>query len=340
MKRIQPFLVLGIIVILMSPIFGNCNAANISLHTDKVLTLDQAATGSAALYASKAALPYSATPPPAKPFRERTYAAIEPVKVFDKMWWVGTSSVGSLVIDTGDGLVMIDDGNEEKDCKMMVSDMKKVGLDPSKVKLILISHEHFDHYGGTQYLKNNVCPDAKVALSLIGWNMLQTVPGEWAYREPRPQHIDIFLIDGMKLKLGDTTFQCIFTPGHSPGCMSFIFNVKDNGVKHMFGVMGGSAVWPTQIETRLYQCSIEYFKAFTTAAGVDCGLGVHQRDTNFTAIRARKTGEPNPFIFGADKYDSAYLQGFRNSVKRMLDSGDMIPYFIPKKRSAPNTATN
>jgi len=166
--------------------------------------------------------------------------------------------------------------------------------------------------------------------------MLQTVPREFAYGEPRPQHVDIFMIDGMKLTLGDTTFQCILTPGHSPGCMSFIFNVKDNGVKHMFGMMGGTAVWPTQIETRLYQSSIEYFKAFTTAAGVDCGLGVHQRDTNLTAIRARKAGDPNPVIFGADKYDSAYLQGFRDIVKWTLDSGKMAPYAFPT-RPAPTT---
>jgi len=75
---------------------------------------------------------------------------------------------------------MLDTGNGEEDVALMVADMRKIGLDPSKIKLIFISHEHFDHYGGVQYLKKNVCPNAKVAMSLVGWNMLQTVPLEWA----------------------------------------------------------------------------------------------------------------------------------------------------------------
>ena len=66
---------------------------------------------------------------------------------------------------------MLDTGCGDEDAAMMVADIKKLGLDPSKIKLIFISHEHFDHYGGVNYLKKNVCPDAKVAMSLVGWNL-------------------------------------------------------------------------------------------------------------------------------------------------------------------------
>ncbi len=48
---------------------------------------------------------------------------------------------------------MLDTGNCDTDVVLMVADMKKLGLDPSKIKLIFISHEHFDHYGGVPYLK-------------------------------------------------------------------------------------------------------------------------------------------------------------------------------------------
>jgi metallo-beta-lactamase class B len=221
---------------------------------------------------------------------------------------------------------MLDTGIGDADIAMMVKDMKKLGLDPSRIKLIFISHEHFDHYGGVQYLKKNVCPDAKVAMSLVGWNLLQTVPSEWAYIGTRPQSIDIYLLDGMKIKIGSVIFQIIATPGHSPGCLSFIFPVTDNGETHMAGIMGGSAVWPTQVETQLYKSSVEYFKAFAQASKCDVGLAFHSQESDFAQLRIRKPGEPNPLVIGQEKFDTVFLQKYRDRYQKMLESGDLNPY--------------
>jgi metallo-beta-lactamase class B len=221
---------------------------------------------------------------------------------------------------------MLDTGCGEGDASLFVSDMKKLGLDPSKIRLIFISHEHFDHYGGVEYLRKNVCPDTKVAMSLVGWNMLQTVPLEWAYIGSRPQSIDIFLTDGMNIKAGSIIFRIIATPGHSPGCMSFIFPVSDNGVAHMAGLMGGSAVWPTQVETKLSKASIEYFKAFAIASKCDVGLAFHSQEADFAALRNRKVKEPNPYVIGTEKFNTVYLQKFRDRYQNMLNSGQIKPY--------------
>jgi metallo-beta-lactamase class B len=262
-------------------------------------------------------LPRSFSPP---------YRSVAPIKLFDNLYFVGTNTVGSLIIDSGDGLVMLDTGCGDEDISIMVEDMKKLGLDPSKIILILITHEHFDHYGGVQLLKKSVCPDAKVAMSLTGWNLLQTVPLEWAYVGTRPQSVDIYLTDGMKIKVGNEIFQIVATPGHSPGCLSFIFPVTENKEPHMAGIMGGSAVWPTQTETKLYKTSIEYFKAFAKAARCDIGLGVHSLESDFAKLRARKTGEPNPLIIGEDKFDTVYLKKFRDRYLQMMESGRLTPY--------------
>ncbi|MDO9631596.1 MAG: MBL fold metallo-hydrolase, partial [Humidesulfovibrio sp.] len=198
----------------------------------------------------------SAKPPFAPPF-----TSIAPVKLFDNLYFVGTTAVGAFLIDTGVGLILLDTGCGADDAALMTADMKRLGLNPAGIKLILLSHEHFDHYGGVQYFKTNVCPKAKVAMSLVGWNMLQTVPPEWTYLNPRPQAVDLYLTDGMRIALGATAVQVVATPGHSAGCMSFIFPVTDGGVPHVVGIMGGSAVWTTQLEARQYKASIEYFKA-------------------------------------------------------------------------------
>lgn len=253
-------------------------------------------------------------------FLASPYTSIAPVRLFDNFYFVGTTAVGSFIIDTGDGLVMLDTGCGDEDCALMVSSMKKIGLDPSKIKLILLSHEHFDHYGGVQYLKREVCPGAKVAMSLIGWNMLQTVPLEGPYIGTRPPAVDIYLTDGMKIKVGSVKFQIVSTPGHSPGCVSFIIPVTDQGDSHMAGIMGGSAVFPTQTETRQYKASIEYFKAFATVAGCDIGLYFHSQEETFAALRSRKPAQPNPLIMGSKAFDTVYLESFREQYRNMLTS--------------------
>lgn len=249
------------------------------------------------------------------------YRSIEPLKLFDNLYFVGTTVVGAFIIDSGNGLIMLDTGNGDTDAEMMVSDIKKLGLDPSQIKVIFISHEHFDHYGGVRYLKKNVCPGAKVAMSLTGWNLLQSVPPEWVYVGSRPESVDIFLNDGMKIKIGNTYVQAVATPGHSPGCLSYIFPVYENGEKHMAGVMGGRGVWPTDTEAKLYKSSVEYFRAVARESGCDVGLWFHSSERDLAALRSRKAGEPNPLIIGKDQFDTVYLQKYRDSFRQMMESG-------------------
>jgi metallo-beta-lactamase class B len=308
-----------IAALLMVPaMYGSCAAAQSIAEAMAVLKVPGAA-------ASFVNLP-DPDPIPPTPFGSLPYPSIAPIKLFDNFYFVGTTAVGAFVIDTGDGLVMLDTGINNDDAARMTDDMKKLGLDPSKITLIMISHEHFDHYGGVQYFKKNVCPNAKVAMSLIGWNFLQTVPLEAGYINPRPQAVDLYLTDGMKINVGHTTFQIIATPGHSAGCVSFIIPVTDNGKAHMAGIMGGTGVWATQLETRLYKASIEYFKAFTTAAQCDVGLGVHSKESDFAAVRVRKPGDAHPLVIGTEKFDTVHLQKYRDLYQFVLDSGKMQPY--------------
>jgi metallo-beta-lactamase class B len=254
------------------------------------------------------------------------FVSIQPIQLFDNLYFMGTTSVGAFIVSTDEGLIMLDTGNDDEDVAMMVADMKKVGLDPADIRLIMISHEHFDHYGGVQYLKKNVCPKAKVAMSLVGWNMLQTVPLTGPYIGKRPESVDIYLTDGMKIKVGHTIIDIISTPGHSPGCMSFIIPVTDQGEPHMAGIMGGSAVFPTWTETWLYKASIEYYKAFAMDAGCDVGLYFHSQEEFFTKLRSRKPGEDHPLILGKEGFDTIYLNSYRKRVQQMIDSGKLKPF--------------
>jgi metallo-beta-lactamase class B len=292
-----------------------------SRFSSEYLTVDKAMASLKVPEAAAKLSDYSKAVTDIPPGYRPPYRSIEPIKLFDNLYFVGTTVVGGFIIDSGDGLIMLDTGNGDTDAEMMVNDMKKLGLDPSEIKVIFLSHEHFDHYGGVRYLKKNVCPHAKVAMSLTGWNLLQSVPPEWVYVGSRPEAVDIFLNDGMKIKIGNTYIQAVATPGHSPGCISYIFPVYENGEKHMAGVMGGRGVWPTDTEARLFKSSVEYFKAIAGDAGCDVGLWFHSSERDFAALRRRKEGEPNPLIIGKDRFDTDYLQKYRDSFRQMMESG-------------------
>lgn len=301
-------------------LFACTNSKRVSDSSD-YMTIDEAMNVSMVLGAAAPLANNPGTSPELPALFRPPFTSISPVRLFDNLYFVGTTAVGAFIVDSGDGLVMLDTGNGDADAALMADDMKKIGLDPSKIKLIFISHEHFDHYGGVNYFKKNICPDAKVAMSLVGWNMLQSTPMESPYIGSRPQKVDIYLTDGMKIKIGNETFRIVATPGHSPGCISFIFPVTDHGNKHMAGLMGGSAVWPTQVETYLYKSSIEYFKSFASAAKCDVGLAFHSQEEDFAAIRTRKSGEPNPLVIGTDKFNTVYLEKYRDRYRQMIESG-------------------
>jgi metallo-beta-lactamase class B len=251
---------------------------------------------------------------------------VEPTRLFDDFYFIGTQSVGAFVIDTKKGLIMIDTGWGGPDCSQFVNDIKKLGLNPDDIKLILISHEHLDHYGGVSYLKKNSCPDAKVAMSTIAWNYLQARPAGspgGPFSNPRPQSIDMFLTDGRKISLGNTVVQIVSTPGHTAGCVSFIVPVTDKGIPHMVGIMGGVTLSRDWNNAYLYKSSIEYFQKFTREARCDVGLSTHF--WGFEPIRiklgVRKPAEVNPFVIGTEKFESEYLQQFRDifqsTIKQM-----------------------
>lgn len=290
------------------------------------ISIEEAAAASKA----RPFLPYNPDPAISKLPENRPLRPVAPLQVFDNVWWLGSQTVGVLVIDTGEGYIMIDAASNEQEAAYIAQSFAQMHLDSSKIRLIVISHEHFDHYGGVPYFKKNICPGAYVAMSRTGWNLLQTVPTEFAFTAPRVEHADILMDDGLCLKLGNTELLCIATPGHSAGCFSFIFNSVLHGKELSVGVMGGSAVWPNFPEARLYENSVEYFRLFTDLEQCSAFSAVHQSPAQLDRVRDHwNKGTPHPWVCAKEDYDEAYLQGFRNKVRKTVYSGFIQPYLMP-----------
>ncbi len=246
---------------------------------------------------------------------------IEPTKVFDNLYFVGSNGVGSWLVNTSDGLILVDAMRTTEDAEdIIIPGIKKLGFDPANIKYILVTHGHGDHYGGAQYIHDNY--GAQILMSAVDWNYMNThSTGANGPEFPKPTtHTDI--TDGEKLTLGDTTITIISTPGHTPGCVSLIIPVTDNGTKHMVGMWGGTGLPDSIEDNEKYLNSLDYFDKFTDPAQVDAEITGHPFVDNsiqrMETLRNRKAGDPNPYAIGEDAY-KAYMDKMKTNVTENIE---------------------
>jgi metallo-beta-lactamase class B len=108
----------------------------------------------------------------------------------------------------------------------------------------------------------------------------------------------------MKFSVGDASVQIVTTPGHTPGTISFLFEVKDNGKPLRIAYVGGTAI-PFNGNAAYYDGYIASVRKMARAAadfGATALMSNHSEFDNafFKAHAAadRKPGEANPFDVG------------------------------------------
>lgn len=131
------------------------------------------------------------------------------------------------VIETTDGLVLIDAGLEE-DHELLLSQLGRLGLDAHDVKIILVTHSHGDHYLGAMKLKE--ISGARIHAGSGDSQVIRDAgPREAVFStfpmdhvEIHPTDVDVELVGGETIELGDARIQAMSTPGHTPGSMCFL----------------------------------------------------------------------------------------------------------------------
>jgi glyoxylase-like metal-dependent hydrolase (beta-lactamase superfamily II) len=157
-----------------------------------------------------------------------TEEKVEPFKVFDNVYYVGVQVVGSYLITTSEGLILIDATYAETG-DMVLDSIRKLGFDPANVKYLIISHQHFDHFGGAGRVQQ--VTHARVGMSEIDWAGVERqqsnpLPGQ---NPGVPLERDLIIKDGDTLKLGDTTLKFYVTPGHTPGALAIEIPARAGG---------------------------------------------------------------------------------------------------------------
>jgi metallo-beta-lactamase class B len=239
-------------------------------------------------------------PPNARPRPTFTDLNVAPVRLFDNFYFVGLANVYSWALDTPEGIIIFDTLNNSKDAEVtIVGGMKKLGLDPARIKYAFITHAHADHFGGARYLKERF--NARIVSSESSWREMEQIKSGNA---PPPAR-DMAVKDGETLALGGTTLTFVLTPGHTPGTMSVIVPVTDRGQRHVALLMSGPRTESLEATRQMLATTDKLMKIgktahvdvqFTNHSYVDDSLPIIE------AVRKRTPAEPNAYVIGEDGF--------------------------------------
>ncbi len=237
---------------------------------------------------------------PGKPPARETWF-IEPAKVFDNLYFVGSKIHSAWALTTSDGIILIDTLFTYNSEEEIVGGLKKLGLDPAKVKYVIITHAHGDHVGGAKLMQDRF--KSHIVMGEPDWDSIEkSVNG---YPEGKPKR-DMVADAGQKITLGDTSVTIVTTPGHTPGTLSMIFPVKDRGRTLYVAYSGGTAFnFPSTVPNfDIYIQSQKKMAAAAMAANATILMSNHSEfdyaTTKIKLLAARKPGEPHPYEVGKD----------------------------------------
>ncbi len=232
---------------------------------------------------------------------------VKPFKIVGNLYYIGDEKVCSHLIDTKDGLIMFDSGFPGS-THLMIQAIWELGFNPKDVKILIHSHEHFDHIGAACEFK--ALYGTSLAISKAGSDVMKNIP-EQVFMEASPNpyspifEADMELEDGQIIKLGNTEIECVLTPGHSEGVMSFFFKVQEDDKEYNVGYFGGAGFNTLYKQAlinsnRSLSCRETFIESLEKIKDkeVDIVLGNHPKQNNtLEKMELLKTNSSkNPFI--------------------------------------------
>lgn len=235
-------------------------------------------------------------------------------KIFDNLYFIPVPYVSSYAITTPDGIILLDTLDNESEVKtVMIPAMKRLGLDPARIKYAIITHEHGDHFGGAKYLQDTY--HTRIYASAKAWD--EMAKGE---KVPPPAR-DLVATDGMKLTLGGETVTMFLTPGHTVGTLSVLFPVTDHGTPHLVYDWGGTSVHNELLPA--YLSSLERFSSIALNDGADAIISEHQHVmTRPLGGFTNPAGGKSPLVVGKDglrRYTDVHLECLKWNAARVAN---------------------
>lgn len=170
-----------------------------------------------------------------------------PFKIADNLYYVGSKGLASYLITTPQGHILINSDLEES-VPLLRASVEKLGFKFSDIKILLISHAHWDHNAGSATIKRltgakYLVMDADVPAVESGGKSDFHYGNDSTTHYP-PTKVDQVIHDGEEVKLGGAVLIAHITPGHTKGCTTWTMKVQDNGKTYNVVIIGSPNVNP------------------------------------------------------------------------------------------------
>jgi metallo-beta-lactamase class B len=252
-----------------------------------------------------------------------------PYRIIGNVYYVGSQGLASYLITTPQGHILIN-SSLASSVPLIRDSIEKLGFHFSDVKILLISHAHWDHCAGSAAIKE--LTGAKyMVMDADAPEIEAGGKGNFQYGDVptsryQPTKVDRVLHDGDEVKLGDTVLVAHLTPGHTKGTTTWTMKAKEGGKTYDVVIVGSPNVNAGYklVNNALYpQIASDYERMFQVLKSLPCDvfLGAHGNYYGMEAKFAKmKEGGPNPFIDpdGYKSYVAEREQAFRAELAKQM----------------------
>lgn len=255
-----------------------------------------------------------------------------PFNVFGNTWYVGTGGLSAILVTGPEGHVLLD-GALPQSAAQIQANIEALGFRIRDVKLIVNSHEHFDHAGGIAALQR--ASGATVAASAVGAQALRqgTVGGDDPLFDANaPTHIPKVaevreVADGETLRIGPIAITAHATPGHTPGATTWSWTACE--ADQCRAVVYADSLNPVSADSFRFSggngqpdISKSFAASIAKLAALDCDivLSTHPSASDTFEKQASKSATNNPFVNPASCRDYAAVAAEKLRVRLEKES--------------------
>ncbi|MBK6795992.1 MAG: subclass B3 metallo-beta-lactamase [Acidobacteria bacterium] len=206
-----------------------------------------------------------------------------PFKIAGNLYYVGSKGLANYLITTPQGHILINSDLEEN-VPLIRASVEQLGFKFTDIKILLISHAHWDHNAGSDTIKKltgakYMVMDADVSVVESG-GKTDFQYGNVAQSLYLPTKVDRVLHDGDEVKLDGTVLVAHLTPGHTKGCTTWTMKLQEGGQTYNVVIIGSPNVNPGYklVNNAKYpQIAADYKRMFRVLKSLPCDifLGAH-----------------------------------------------------------------
>jgi metallo-beta-lactamase class B len=250
-----------------------------------------------------------------------------PFRIAENLYYVGSKGLANYLITTPQGHILIN-SDLEANVPLIRASVEKLGFKFTDIKILLISHAHWDHNAGSALIKKltgakYMVMDADVPVVESGGKSDFQYGNTPSNLYPATK-VDRVLHDSDQVKLGNAVLVARLTPGHTKGCTTWTMKVKEGGKTRNVVIIGSPNVNPGYklVDNSLYpKITEDYETTFRVLRSlpVDYFLGAHgsyfDMETKYTRLQK---GDATPFIDpdGYQKYVAERERAFRAELAK------------------------